>query len=569
MVYVVANDGQPLMPTERHGKVCRMLKSGMAKVVKKCPFTIQLQYESERNVQPVALGIDAGSKHVGVSATTKAKVLYESDVELRDDIVKLLATRRQLRRRRRSRKTRYRPARFDNRRRKEGWLAPSIRQKIESHLTVVANVCKILPVSQIIVETASFDIQKIKNPDIQGIEYQQGEQMDFWNIREYVLFRDGHTCQCCKGKSKDKVLNVHHIESRKTGGNAPNNLITLCETCHKGYHNGTVTLPKNIKRGMKFKDAAFMGIMRWTFYNTLKEQYEPDIPVHYTYGYITKNTRINHNLLKGHCIDARCISGNPDAVSDGTYYYQKKVRCHNRQIHKQTILKGGIRKSNQAEYLVRGFRLFDKVRYQGREYFIFGRRKSGFFDIRTLSGEKISSVVCSDDVHLDKFMEEKTVLFVNSKKIDVSSKTTDLSGLLYHQMCSIAENNAINHIPFTYRVTLLIDDITCYEDIPYFVYWIEYGKGYGISITATLQSLEQLNCAYEETCLAILEHIDKLVFLSDDFLLCFDKQLSKYLEFKYGNGFLSELEDMTKEEIMVCITDKAYKILQRKENLWQ
>ena len=92
---------------------------------------------------------------------------------------------------------------------------------------------------------------------------------------------------------------------------------------------------------------------------------------------------------------------------------------------------------------------------------------------------------------------------------------------------------------------------------------------HGISITATLQSLEQLNCAYEETCIAILEHIDKLVFLSDDFLLCFDKQLSKYLEFKYGNGFLSELEDMTKEEIMVCITDKAYKILQRKENLWQ
>lgn len=390
MVYVVANDGQPLMPTERHGKVCRMLKSGMAKVIKKCPFTIQLQYESERNVQPVSLGVDAGSKHIGISATTKTKVLYESDVELRDDIVKLLATRRQLRRSRRNRKTRYRPAIFDNRKRKEGWLAPSIRQKMESHLTVVANVCKILPVSRIIVETASFDIQKIKNPDIQGVEYQQGEQMDFWNIREYVFFRDGHTCQCCKGRSKDKILNVHHIESRKTGGNAPNNLITLCETCHKGYHNGTVILPKNIKRGMKFKDAAFMGIMRWAFYNALKEQYEPAIPVSMTYGYLTKNTRIRHNLPKEHHIDARCISGNPDAVSDGTYYYQKKVRCHNRQIHKQTILKGGIRKSNQAEYLVKGYRLFDKVRYHGREYFIFGRRKTGFFDIRTLSGEKVN-----------------------------------------------------------------------------------------------------------------------------------------------------------------------------------
>lgn len=113
------------------------------------------------------------------------------------------------------------------------------------------------------VETASFDIQKIKNPDIQGAEYQQGDQLEFWNVREYVLFRDGHTCQCCKGKSKDKILNVHHIESRKTGGNAPNNLITLCETCHTGYHKGTVQLPKAIKRGMRFKDAAFMGIMRW------------------------------------------------------------------------------------------------------------------------------------------------------------------------------------------------------------------------------------------------------------------------------------------------------------------
>lgn len=223
--------------------------------------------------------------------------------------------------------------------------------------------------------------------------------------------------------------------------------------------------------------------------------------------------------------------------------------------------KPGFSTGLTAEYYKRFLELDEELRYS----VII----STYFHLFSFLSPKISSVVCSDDVHLDKFMEEKTVLFVNSKKIDVSSKTTDLSGLLYHQMCSIAENNAINHIPFTYRVTLLIDDITCYEDITYFVYWIEYGKGYGISITATLQSLEQLNCAYEETCIAILEHIDKLVFLSDDFLLCFDKQLSKYLEFKYGNGFLSELEDMTKEEIMVCITDKAYKILQRKENLWQ
>ena len=192
-------------------------------------------------------------------------MLFESDVELRNDIVNLLSIRRQNRRTRRNRKTRYRKPRFNNRRRKEGWLAPSVQNKADSHLTVIRKIHEILPITKVIVEVTSFDIQKIKNPMISGTEYQKGEQLDFWNVREYVLFRDGHICQCCKGKSKDEILNVHHIESRHTGGNAPNNLITLCETCHTGYHKGTVKLSKTIHRGMSFKDAAFMGIMRWAF----------------------------------------------------------------------------------------------------------------------------------------------------------------------------------------------------------------------------------------------------------------------------------------------------------------
>lgn len=395
MVYVLNQNGQPLMPTSNHAKVRILLKSGKAKVVRRCPFTIQLQYSSTNYTQEISLGIDAGSKHIGVSATIESKVLYEADVELRNDIVDLLSTRRQNRRTRRSHKTRYRKPRFNNRvsTKKDGWLAPSVRQKVETHLTVVKKVHQILPITNIVVETASFDIQKIKNPTISGAEYQQGEQLDFWNVREYVLFRDGHTCQCCKGKSKDKILNVHHIESRKIGGNAPNNLITLCETCHTGYHKGTVKLPKTIHRGMSFKDATFMGIMRWSFYNELKSLY---LNVSLTHGYITKNTRIENNLPKEHYIDARCISGNPLAVSNGTVYYQKKVRCHNRQIHKNTILKSGIRKRNQAEYEVKGFRLFDKVTFKGQEYFVFGRRKSGFFDIRTLDGTKVNkgSISC-------------------------------------------------------------------------------------------------------------------------------------------------------------------------------
>ena len=411
MVYVINKNGQPLMPTENHAKVRVLLKNKKAKVVKKCPFTIQLTYNSTNYMQEISLGIDAGSKHIGLSVTTKDKVLFESDTELRNDIVDLLSTRRQNRRARRNRKTRYRKPRFNNRKRKDEWLAPSVQNKVDTHLAVVKKVHEILPITKVIVETASFDIQKIKNPTISGTEYQKGEQLDFWNVREYVLFRDGHICQCCKGKSKDKILNVHHIESRKTSGNAPNNLITLCETCHSGYHAGTVMLPKSIRRGMSFKDAAFMGIMRWAFYNRLKKIY-PNVNL--TFGYITKDIRIKNGLPKEHYTDARCISGNPLAKSDGIVYFQKKVRCHNRQIHKNTILKGGIRKRNQAPYEVMGFRLYDKVKWKGSSCYIFGRRSTGRMDLRLLDGTKVNASVGYKNLRL---LETRKNILVESRKV--------------------------------------------------------------------------------------------------------------------------------------------------------
>lgn len=380
VVYVLNKDGLPLMPTHKLGKVRHLLKDGKAKVVKRSPFTIQLNYDCGNHTQSITLGVDAGSKHIGLSASTKKQELYCSDVELRDDVVELLSTRRRNRRSRRNH-LRYRPARFDNRKKEDSWLAPSIRQKIDSHLKVIEEVHKILPITNIIVEVASFDIQKIKNPDIEGIEYQNGEQLYSYNIREYVLFRDNHTCQCCKGKSKDRVLEVHHIESRKTGGNAPSNLITLCKTCHKKYHKGEIILKQ--KRGAKYDDASFMGIMRWDLYNKLKETY-PNVSI--TYGYITKSNRIKHGLAKEHYNDAYCISQNFKANPLDTTIYQKKVRCHNRQIHKANFLKSGIKKLNQAPYIVKDFRLFDKVRYQDEDCFIFGRRSSGYFDIRKLDG---------------------------------------------------------------------------------------------------------------------------------------------------------------------------------------
>ena len=385
LVYVLNKDGKPLMPCKAV-KARILLKQKKAKVIRREPFTIQLLYGSSGYKQPVTLGIDAGSKHIGVSASTKQRELYAADVELRTDIVDLLSTRRELRRGRRSRKTRHRKARFDNRKKSEGWIAPSILNRINAHLSVVNAVCRLLPVTTIIVETASFDIQKINNPDVEGAEYQQGEQLGFWNVREYVLFRDGHTCQHCHGKSKDKILNVHHLESRKTGGDAPNNLITLCETCHNAYHAGKIELKQ--KRGQSFKDAAFMGIMRWAFLEKLKTLY-PD--VRNTYGYLTKNNRIRLGLPKEHYVDAYCIAGNFDAERLNHHWYLKQVRKHNRQIHKIKCIKGGIRKRNQAPYAVFDFRLFDKVKCKGVECFVFARRTSGSFNIRKLDGTVISA----------------------------------------------------------------------------------------------------------------------------------------------------------------------------------
>ena len=423
VVYVLNKHGKPLMPCSPC-KARKLLRQGKAKVKRTEPFTIQLLYGSSGYTQDITLGIDAGSKHIGVSATTKKKELYAADVEIRNDITDKLSTRRQNRRSRRNRKTRYRKSKFQNRvkSKHKGWLAPSIESKINSHFRVVRDVYKMIPINRIVVETASFDIQKIQNPDISGVGYQKGDQLGFDNVREYVLWRDGHICQCCKGKSKDNILEVHHIESRKTGGNSPSNLITLCRTCHAGYHKGTVKLPSKIKRGMSFRDSTFMGIMRWTFYNRLKEIYHN---VYMTYGYVTKHNRIKNHLPKEHYIDAYCIAGNFGAERLDYYYYQKCVRKTNRQIHKAKMLKGGKKKLNQAPKYIKGFQLFDKVQYNGKLYYIFGRRSSGYFDIRTLNGDKVNNGSVSYK-KLRLVETSRNVLTERGRRFPLTTKVTSL-----------------------------------------------------------------------------------------------------------------------------------------------
>ena len=207
-VYVLNMRGQPLMPTTPR-KARILLKEDKAKVVKRTPFTIQLKYVTGETKQEIVLGVDSGFDNIGLSAITAKKEVYSAEV---------------------------------NRKKPDGWLAPSIQNKFDSHIKLINKVKQLLPITKIDIEVAAFDIQKIKNPEICGTEYQNGVQKDSWNAREYVLHRDNHTCQACKGKSKDPILETHYIISRQIGGDAPDNLLTLCETCHDKVSKGKLML---------------------------------------------------------------------------------------------------------------------------------------------------------------------------------------------------------------------------------------------------------------------------------------------------------------------------------------
>lgn len=389
-IYVLDIHGKPLMPTRRAGRVRRLLRDGRARIAGHAPFTVQLLYQSTSFTQPVSLGIDTGSAHAGISAVTGGREVYAAEVRLRTDITELVSTRREARRARRSKRSaRYRAPRFDNRRKPQGWLPPSVDQKVRSNVRAATDVTRFLPVTSVTVEVAQFDMQWIKDPGLTGTDYQHGEQLGFWNVREYVLFRDGHKCRCCHGKSKDSVLNVHHLESRKTGGDSPGNLVTLCETCHKAYHDGGLTL--DLARTPSLRDAAAMNVMRWAVYNRLKETL--GIPVRLTYGYATKCARIAAGLLKSHVNDARCIGGHATAEPCETVWHLRCLRRHNRKVMKSNLLRSGKWKRNQAPRKIKGFRLWDIVSYNNTPAYVHGRRSSGFFVVKDAEGRTVSNSV--------------------------------------------------------------------------------------------------------------------------------------------------------------------------------
>lgn len=406
-VYVVGSNGKPLMPCSP-AKARKLLKSKSAAVLLRTPFTIKLLHHAGGYKQPITLGVDAGSKYVGLSACTDTEELYKEELTPRNDVVKLLSARRECRRGRRHRKTRYRAPRFNNRvhSKHKGWLAPSVEVKIQEHITAIHRICRRLPITKIVVETAEFDTQRLKamlegKPLPVGIDYKRGEMYDEYNVRQYVLKRDNYTCQHCgaRGSAEKGIkLHVHHLETRQTGGNAPNNLITLCKDCHTALHDGKITLKLDKKkRGKPLRDSAFMGIMRKTLLSRIRK--EVAIPVVETQGYITKLLREENHIQKSHTNDARCIAGCPKALPCDTTYHAKAIRHHNRKIHKTNILKGDVRKLNQAPYKVFGFRIWDKVKYKGQECFITGRRSSGYFALKKLGGTTISNSANYKKIH--------------------------------------------------------------------------------------------------------------------------------------------------------------------------
>src|SRR6266446_2200094 len=384
VVYVLSPQRAPLMPCSC--VIARLLlKQGKAKVVSRTPFTIQLHSQPETtSTQPLTLGVDTGSSVMGSAvADEKGNVLYLSEVAIRNDIAQTMKQRAASRRNRRQRKTRYRPARWLNRRNssKTGRFSPTMRSKIEAHLREIRFVKSLLPVTSLVLETGTFDPHALKSPEVSQNKwrYQRGINYGYANTKAYVLTRDTYTCQQCQGKSRDRRLEVHHIVFRsEQGSDEESNLLTLCKTCHDGLHAGKMTLKQQGKKKGTLLHATQMNSIRLQLLRVLQAEE--------TWGFVTKEHRQLWDLPKAHVFDAAVIATQGQqpifqtttliakrGVPDGDYQQTKGIRSE------QRIVTGKMG----------GFRKFDKVRYCGQDYFIKGRMSTGYAILMDLAGNKV------------------------------------------------------------------------------------------------------------------------------------------------------------------------------------
>jgi hypothetical protein len=346
------------------------------------PFVIKLNYGSSGYKQEIVAGMDTGSKTVGCAAISCCKVVYQSEVQLRNGICKKMERRAMYRRTRRGRKTRYRKPRWQNRAasKRIGRLAPSIRSKIDSHLREKMFMESILPISRWKVELASFDIHKISNPDVKPNGYKNGKQKGFYNVKAFVLNRDEYRCQKCK--AANVKLHVHHIVFKSNGGtNSPDNLITLCEKCHDKLHLGKFEI-KGIKS--RTKHATEIGIVK----SQLEKRFLDFEP---TYGYETKFKREQIlELPKTHYYDAVAICCTEGEIVKPypTVFFKKHVAAGDYQQTK------GVRSEMKIPTgKLFGLRKFDRVQTLKGVGFVKGKRSSGYFSIEDINGNVLNASV--------------------------------------------------------------------------------------------------------------------------------------------------------------------------------
>ena len=333
-VYVLNMRKEPLMPCTP-GKARHLLEAGKAKIIQRTPFTIQLLYATGESKQSITLGIDPGYSYIGFSAVTDTTELISGELTLRNDIKRLLEQRASYRRTRRSRLW-HREPRFNNRSKPIGWLPPSIQHKLDSHLNLIDKIKALLPITSTIIEIATFDQQRIQNPEISGIEYQQGT-LQGYNIREYLLEKFNHKCAYC---NKSNIpLEIEHIIPKSRGGsNRVSNLTIACHVCNQSKNNltaaefGHPSIQAQAKKPLR--STAFMNTIKKRLFETL---IITSSSTSYTYGYITKRNRILLNIPKSHYNDAFIIATGTTQHRIKPYTLTQ-IRRNNRSI--QTNRKG-------------------------------------------------------------------------------------------------------------------------------------------------------------------------------------------------------------------------------------
>lgn len=387
-IFVMNMRGDPLMPcTQKKARI--LLKEGKAVIYKYDPFTIQLTYATGETKQDCHIGIDTGSKHIGMAITSENKVLFKGEIELRQDVKSNIDTKHIYRRSRRNRKTRYRQPRFLNRKRSDKWLPPSLQNRVDHTFHWIDTFCSLVSDPILHIEVGKFDTAKMINPEINGVDYQHGQTYGFFEERYFVFARDNYTCQCC-GKSKDKILQTHHIIYRSNGGtDRVDNLITVCTDCHtsKNHQKGGILYKwqEQHKKVKQYKEPPFMNAIRKRIFARYPN-------AHTTYGSETTPHRKELGLEKTHYNDAITISGITNIKEDPKEWLLiKQFRKKKRSLHEATARKGRKepncfqKRNSKNTPFYRGFYLNDKVK-------VFGHGQIGYITGFTSGGAYVKNV---------------------------------------------------------------------------------------------------------------------------------------------------------------------------------